>query len=63
MTANSLAWSYYRPESGTRGDMAFGLGSDTTRRYRIYIHRGDARTGRVAERFHDDISPPQVTVG
>lgn len=62
MTANCFAWSYFRPEAGVRGDMTFPKGSETTWRYRLFIHRGDARTGGVAKRFVDYVSPPQVTV-
>ncbi len=62
MTANCFAWSYYRPGSGLRGDMVFEKGSTTTWKYRVYIHRGDARQGQVADRFHDFNAPPLVTV-
>lgn len=62
MTANCFAWKHYRPEANVRGDMTFPKGSETTWRYRLYIHRGDARKGRVANRFIDFIAPPQVTV-
>ncbi|MBI5091237.1 MAG: PmoA family protein [Candidatus Hydrogenedentes bacterium] len=62
MTANCFAWSRYRPEAGVKGDMMFPKGSQTTWRYRIYIHRGDARRGRVADRFLDFVAPPKVTV-
>ncbi len=60
MTANCFAWSYYRPHVGERGDMRFAKGSTTTWRYRVYIHKGDARTGGVAARFLDFAAPPKV---
>ena len=63
MTANCFAWSYYRPEAKVKGDMTFRKGSATTWRYRVYVHRGDARQGKVSERFIDFIAPPKVTVG
>ncbi len=63
MTANCFARSYYAPEKKERGDMAFRKGQRTTWCYRVYLHAGDARRGKVAERFRDFIAPPEVTVG
>jgi hypothetical protein len=62
MTANCFGWRHFRPEAKVKGDMTFKKGSKTTWKYRLYIHRGDARRGRVAERFIDFIAPPRVTV-
>jgi methane monooxygenase PmoA-like len=63
MTANCFGWSYFRPEAKTKGDMAFRKGSSTTWRYRLYIHKGDAKHGKVGDRYFDFIAPPRVTVG
>jgi len=63
MTANCFAWSYYRPEAKIKGDMTFRKGSTATWRYRLYVHKGDARKGNVRGRFIDYIAPPNVTVG
>ncbi len=60
MTANCFAWHDYRPTAGLNGDMVFEKGSSRTWRYRLYVHRGDARTGDVAGRFHDFMYPPCV---
>ncbi|HRK33717.1 MAG TPA: PmoA family protein [Candidatus Hydrogenedentes bacterium] len=62
MTANCFAWKYYRPGAGLVGDMKLPKGSTTTWRYRLYVHRGDARKGKVAARYLDYVAPPQVTV-
>lgn len=62
MTANCFAWSHYRPEDKTKGDMMFAKGSVTRWRYRIYIHKGDANAGKVTERFLEFIAPPKVVV-
>lgn len=62
MTANCFAWKYYRPDAKIKGDMAFKKGQKTSWRYRLYIHKGNARQGKVAQRFHDFIAPPRVTV-
>ncbi len=63
MTANCFAWSHYRPEAKVRGDMVFRKGSSTTWRYRLVIHKGDAKTGKVGAHFHNYVAPPKVTVG
>lgn len=63
MTANCFAWQHYNPDAGLRGDMVFKKGSKTTWRYRLYLHRGGAREGRVSNRFLDFFSPPKVTIG
>lgn len=62
MTANCFAWQHYRPEARVKGDMTFKKGAATTWRYRVYVHRGNARTGNVAARFVDYVAPPRVTV-
>lgn len=62
MTANCFAWKYYRPEKKEKGDMDFKKGSTTAWKYRLQIHKGDAKRGRVKERFIDYIAPPIVTV-
>jgi len=60
MTANCFAWKHYRPEDGQSGDMTFPKGAVRQWRYRLFIHNGDARTGRVREHFLDYIAPPSV---
>lgn len=62
MTANCFAWKHYKPEARIKGDMTFKKGTVTTWRYRLYVHRGDAKTGKVAARFMDYISPPKVAL-
>ncbi|GMU92461.1 MAG: hypothetical protein AMXMBFR4_15190 [Candidatus Hydrogenedentota bacterium] len=62
MTANCFAWSYLRPDAGMRGEVTLPKGSGMTWRYRLFIHRGDARTDGVAMRFAGFVVPPQVSV-
>lgn len=62
MTANSFGLSYFRPDLGRRGDMTFEQDSVTNWRYRVFIHRGNAKKGRVRERYLDYVAPPQVAV-
>jgi len=63
MTANCFAWKHYRPEDGQVGDMAFPKGTVQSWRYRLFIHKGDARTGGVRNRFLDYVAPPSVVMG
>jgi len=58
MTANPFGVSYFEPGSGKRGDWVLGANSEVTFRYRLYIHEGDVRKGRVAEAYRDYVSPP-----
>ena len=62
MTANCFAWKYYKPEAKVKGDMAFRKGQKTTWQYRLYIHKGDAGTGNVSDRYLDYFAPPGVIV-
>ncbi len=62
MTANCFGLRHYRPKDKVKGDMVFPKGSQTTWRYRVFIHRGDASKGKVKARFLDYIVPPRVTV-
>ncbi|NIA16488.1 MAG: hypothetical protein GWP08_20705 [Nitrospiraceae bacterium] len=62
MTANCFASKYYRPEAKLKGDMTFKKGAVTSWRYRLYIHKGNADSGKVAGRFHDYVAPPQVAL-
>ena len=62
MTANCFAWRHYCPEAKRRGDMIFKKGQQTTWRYRVYCHKGDARRGRVAQHFLSYVAPPAVRV-
>jgi len=58
MTANPFGVSHFEPGSGKRGDWVLGANSEVTFRYRLYIHEGDVRKGRVAEAYRDYVSPP-----
>lgn len=62
MTANCFAWKHYRPEDGQTGDMAFPKGTVRRWRYRLLVHKGDARAGGVRNRFLDYVAPPVVIV-
>jgi len=61
MTANCFASRHYRPEAKVKGDMAFKKGQRTTWRYRLLIHKGDAKQGKVRDHFLNFVAPPAVT--
>ncbi len=62
MTANCFASSHYAPEAKVKGDMRFKKGRETTWRYRVYIHCGNAQQGKVSSRYLDYFAPPKVKV-
>ena len=61
MAANCFGWRFFQPDRRERGDMRFKKGAVKTWRYRLWIHRGDARRGRVRDKFCDFAMPPRVT--
>ncbi|MGH7142840.1 MAG: PmoA family protein [Planctomycetota bacterium] len=60
MTANPFGYSYYK--SGLLQDGSYTIlhGNTLVFRYRILLHKHDARKARVGERYHDYINPPMV---
>jgi len=62
MTANPFAWHDYKADPTLDGSLTVPAGEDLIFRYRLYIHRGDAKVGKVGERYHDFINPPTVEV-
>jgi hypothetical protein len=60
MTANCFAWNHYAPQAKRCGDMVFKKGQETTWRYRLSIHKGNAREGKVSNRFLDYVAPPRA---
>ncbi|MBD3177523.1 MAG: hypothetical protein GF320_20320 [Armatimonadia bacterium] len=58
MTANPFGVSYFEKGSGKRGEWLLSAESDATFAYRLYIHEGDAKRGRVHDAYHDYINPP-----
>jgi hypothetical protein len=62
MTANPFAWHDYKGDPTLDGSYTVPAGGSLTFRYRLLIHKGDARGGRVASRYHDYINPPAVEI-
>jgi len=60
MTANPFGVSHFRGK-GFDGSMVFAAGTSQTWRYRMLVHRGDARRADVAGHYLDYIAPPRVT--
>ena len=60
MTANPFGISHFKPESGERGDYVLEAGGELRFAYRVFMHRGDAATARVRDKYHDYVNPPKV---
>ena len=62
VTANPFGISGFEGP-GYNGDYNLPAGDSLNFRYRIYIHKGDATEGKVAEKYNNYVSPPTVQVG
>ncbi|HIE27668.1 TPA: hypothetical protein EYP66_10305, partial [Candidatus Poribacteria bacterium] len=62
MTANPFGIATFEGDPSRNGDYTLSAGTELKCRYRIYIHKGDAREGKVAEKYHNYINPPKVQV-
>jgi len=62
MTANPFAYSFYYNDPARDGSHLLECGESIVFRYRLLVHAGDVRDGRVCERYHDFANPPVVKV-
>jgi len=62
MTANPFALSYYYNDSRRDGSYILTRGKNLIFRYRLFLHKGNARKGRVKEAYHNYINPPEIVV-
>ncbi|MCC6445062.1 MAG: PmoA family protein [Armatimonadetes bacterium] len=62
MTANPFAYAAYYNDPARDGSHILKAGQTLTFRYRLLVHAGDVKGGRVRERYHDFANPPAVTV-
>ncbi len=60
--ANPFGLSDYKRGFERDGRLVVPAGREVTFRYRVVLHRGDARRGRVRERWGDLASPPEAEV-
>jgi len=62
MTANPFALSYYYNDPHRDGSYVLPEGKNLVFRYRLFVHKGDAKEGEVREAYHNYINPPEVVV-
>ncbi len=62
MTANCFGLSYFYGDKSIRGEYTLEKGKELVFRYRLFVHDGDTEEAGVAEKYHDYINPPKVTV-
>ena len=60
--ANPFALSDYKSGFERDGTLVVEAGDEVTFRYRVVLHKGNARAGRVRERYADWIAPPGIEV-
>ncbi|MBD3183714.1 hypothetical protein GF312_15600 [Candidatus Poribacteria bacterium] len=62
MTANIFGRGTFEGDPAKDGSWTLKDGETLTMNYRIYIHPGDAKDGKVKEKYHDYINPPAVKI-
>ena len=62
MTANPFALSHYYNDPERDGSYVLFSGDNLVFRYRLFVHSGNARKGRVTESYHNYINPPEVLI-
>ena len=60
MTANPFGIATFEGDPSRDGSYTLPAGETVIFRYRIYIHKGDAREGNVAEKYQNYINPPRM---
>lgn len=61
-TANQWGLHDFTGDWSRRGDYSLPAGQELHFKFRVHIHQGDVEEAAVAEKFHDWINPPEVTV-
>lgn len=62
MATNVFGGEAFTGNPGLNGRYTLKAGSSLTFRYRLVVHAGTADDAAVAERYHDFINPPTITV-
>ncbi len=60
-TANPFGLHDFYANPGVDGSHVLPEGGLLRFKYRIYVHAGDTASAQVAQRYHDFITPPEVT--
>ena len=62
MAANVFGISHFKRIRSPEGVYILRKGEQLTFKYRIYVHKGDAREANVAQKYLDYVCPPKITV-
>lgn len=62
MTANIFGTGTFENDPSKDGSWTLKAGEKLVLRYRVYVHVGDAKDGKVGEKYHDFINPPSVSL-
>ncbi len=61
MTANHYGLSYfYGKDKAERGDLVIKGGESLNYKFRVYIHPGNAKEGKVSEKYIDYVNPSEI---
>jgi hypothetical protein len=63
MGTNYFGDSSFAGDGGKRGEYTLKKGEQLAFRYRVMIHPGDARQGKVSDVFHGYVQPPKAQGG
>ena len=62
MTTNIFGTGTFEGDPSKDGSYTMKSGGEMNFRFRVLIHAGDAATGQVAQKYHDFINPPTVSI-
>ena len=62
MTTNIFGTGTFEGDPSKDGSYTMKNGEEMNFRFRVLIHTGDAATGQVAQKYHDFINPPTVSI-
>ena len=62
MTTNIFGTGTFEGDPNKDGSYTMKNGEEMNFRFRVLIHTGDAATGQVAQKYHDFINPPAVSI-
>ena len=62
MTTNIFGTGTFEGDPSRDGSYTMKSGEEMNFRFRVLIHAGDAATGQIAQKYHDFINPPTVSI-